>query len=140
MNIFDINNDIFLLSTANMTEKTIQSYDMIRTESKNPAGNSDASKLDNIRNEMTYFLKEMKGGRLFIDTNTPFKIGDKDEKLIDPDAMSDNISQDGTGSEAKSCYKAVLGLLEELKNIVWLMNKNDKKSDMLRISHKNFIY
>ena len=113
MNIFDINNDIFLLSTANMTEKTIQSYDMIRVESKQPAGNSDASKLDNIRNEMTYFMKEMKGGRLFLDTKAPFKIDDKDEMLIDPDAMSDNRSQDGTGSEAKSCYKAVLGLLGE---------------------------
>jgi hypothetical protein len=71
MNLFDINYDLFLLSTAGLTEDKIEKYDKLKLDlimdDKNVQSDTNIKKIDKCRNSMLYILKQIKTGELVLD-------------------------------------------------------------------------
>jgi len=83
MNLFDIQNDLFLLSTANLSPDIISTYNLVQQQSKNPR-NPDFLKINQVKKELTDILQDMRTGKVFLDPTVAFMIDDKKEYLIDP--------------------------------------------------------
>jgi len=77
MNLFDINNDLFILSTNSLTAETISNYALVQLQSRNQK-NEDFSKISSSKKELTCILQDMRQGKLFLDPTVPFKINGED--------------------------------------------------------------
>lgn len=101
MNLYDINNDLFLLSTELIDRDKIDDYSQLNNQiskEKLMAGTT-LSKIDSIRKELIYLIKEMKKGKLVLDPNIAIKESFKDNERV----LSLNKSQLGSNiSDKKS--------------------------------------
>ena len=140
MNLFDIDNDLFILSTNALNSETITNYALVADKNKN-AKNPDFQKISSTKKELTDILLEMRGGNVFQDPSVPFKFDNVTEHLIDPATLSDNLSEQGGGNTVpQSSFKQLKTVFEDLLNDTWFYNTNHKKEAMLRLSHLNFVY
>lgn len=131
MNLFDINNDLFVLSTNNINEETIANYEAIAKSAKS-ANNNEFARLDQVKKELKNVLQDMRDGKVFLDPNVAFKNDNGEEKLIDPSKMKgqENMSQAGsdTSNLPKSSLASIKGCFEDLLNDSWFINLNNKKN------------
>lgn len=135
MNLFDIQNDLFLLSTSNFSPEIINTYQLVHAQSKNPK-NAEFLKINQVKKELTDILQDMRTGKVFLDPSMPFKFEDKTETLKDPHSFNDHVSEsDNTGQIPLSSFKQLKAVFEDLMNDTWFYNTNHKKESMLRLSH-----
>ena len=141
MNLFDIDNDLFILSTNNLTSEVITNYTLVAAQIKN-GKNPDFLKINQTKKELTDILQEMRSGNIFLDPTVPFSFDGQTEHLIDPACISDALSEQGdkTNQAPLSSFKQLKTIFEDLLNDTWFFNTNHKKEAMLRLSHLNFVY
>lgn len=141
MNLFDIDNDLFILSTNNLTSEVITNYTLVAAQIKN-GKNPDFLKINQTKKELTDILQEMRSGNIFLDPTVPFSFDGQTEHLIDPACISDTLSEQGdkTNQAPLSSFKQLKTIFEDLLNDTWFFNTNHKKEAMLRLSHLNFVY
>lgn len=112
---------------------------------------SSNGKIDDIRKELFYLLKEMKKGKLMLDPRVPLKKNDgdspiqiskKDMKSESNDKSRSDAEQkkEDDGEMEKSALPMIKGIFDDLHNSVWLMKKSRNKSGLLLVAQKNLVY
>jgi hypothetical protein len=167
MNLFDITNDYFLLSTESLTEEKIDNYTQlwVTTDLPKQVGWNN-TKFDDIRKELLYLLKEMRKGKLMLDPSVEFRDGSEissentnmlkvpttipmRKSVVPTGGVPVNQNQE-TGQQSEknsqeadfiriSVLPTIKGIFDELSTVVWMMKKSKNRSGMLGLAEKNLV-
>jgi len=132
MNLFDISNDLFLLSTNNLNAETITNYQLVASHlKKSKDKNQDFIRIDQLKKEFSNIIRDMRAGHVFLDPKVSFKNDNGEEFLVDPSKISENVSQSNSANPLpKSNFEQIKRCFEDLKNDCWFFNQNQKKEGL----------
>ena len=141
MNLFDINYDLFLLSTAMLSEDKIDKYDKLKLDlimdEKSAQPDTNLKKIEKIRNSMLYILRQIKTGELVLDAQVRWVNPNRDAPANEKnsDILSEKFS---TGVDA---YKLIHDTFSDLTDLAFLIQIQKKDfSDYLLMAQYNFVY
>ena len=136
MNLFDINNDLFLLSTSQIGEEKFKCYDELDAADSLDSS-KDSSKVDKCFQELCNVVKNMRDGSVILDSSIALESQEQD-----PDNKNKSLHKTASlhqGETTESSLGTIKYIFDEIHNLVWLMKKSRSKTGFLMLAKKNLV-